>query len=274
MVHENKKLSKLKKIISGMDSCLVSFSGGVDSSFLLKVASGVLRKRKVLAVTAVSATYPKEELLFARKLANNLGVRHKIIRTYETHNKKFLLNPVNRCYFCKKELFSTLQSIARNNRINFVVDGSNMSDKRDFRPGVKAKKEFNIRSPLGEAGFSKEDIRRMSKKMGLITWDKPSLACLASRIPYGIKITPELLEVVDKSEKILRGIGCRQSRVRHHGELCRIEVDRVDMPKVLKKRDLIIEKLQKLGYNYITLDLEGYRTGSLNPHAEGALRNG
>jgi len=259
-----KKLNRLKKIISDMDSVLIAFSGGADSTFLLKVALMALVRDKILAVTAYSATYPKEELLFSKDITRALGIKHKIIKTNEIKDPRFTANPVNRCYFCKKELFGALKDIARKSKFNFVIDASNISDKKDFRPGDKAKKEFKIRSPLQEAGFTKDDIRMLSKKLGLATWDKPAMACLASRIPYGRKIIPSILARVNKAEVFLRQLGFSQVRLRHYNGLCRIEVDKNDIPEVLVKHDLIVEKLKRLGYNYITVDLEGYRTGSLN----------
>jgi len=259
-----KKLIRLKKIISDMGSVLIAFSGGADSTFLLKVASMVLPADKILAVTAYSATYPKEELLFSRNIARALCVRHKIIKTYELEDKRFAANPANRCYFCKKELFARLKGMAKKFKLNFVADASNISDRDDFRPGNKAKKEFKIRSPLEEAGLAKEDIRRLSKKMGLNTWNKPAMACLASRIPYGKKITPSVLARINKGEVFLRQLGFLQVRLRHYNGLCRIEVPKKDIPGLMIQHDLIVEKLKRLGYNYITVDLEGYRTGSLN----------
>jgi len=259
-----KKLIHLKKIISDMDSVLIAFSGGTDSTLLLKVTSMVLPKAKILAVTAYSATYPKEELLFAEDIARTFGVRHKIIKTYELEDKKFTANPINRCYFCKKELFSRLKDMAKKFKLDFVADASNISDKEDFRPGNKAKEEFKIRSPLQEASFSKEDVRLLSKKSGLSTWNKPALACLASRVPYGIKITSPILARINKAEAFLRQLGFLQVRLRHYNGLCRIEVFKGDIPKLISQHDLIVEKLKRLGYNYISVDLEGYRTGSLN----------
>lgn len=259
-----KKLAKLKKILLESGSCLVAFSGGVDSAFLLKIASLALPKPKILAVTANSATYPKEELLFAKKISRLFGVRHKIIKTAELGDRKFVSNPINRCYFCKKELFGKLKRIARKNKLKFIFDASNISDKSDFRPGTKAKIELGIRSPLQEAGFTKADIRALSKKMGLVTWDKPSLACLASRIPYGTPISKPALERIEQAELVLRGEGFGQSRARHYNGLCRIEVPKKDIPGLIARGQSLIDKFKKLGYNYITVDLEGYRTGSLN----------
>ncbi|MFA5144678.1 MAG: ATP-dependent sacrificial sulfur transferase LarE [Candidatus Omnitrophota bacterium] len=258
------KLARLTKIILRCDSCLIAFSGGVDSTLLLKVAALVLPKNKILAVTACSPTYPREELLNACSIAKRIGIRHKVIRTRELKDKEFTSNPVNRCYFCKKELFLKLKDIAWRSKLNFVLDASSASDRSDFRPGSIAKQELRIRSPLAEAGFTKEDIRKLSKSLRLNTWNKPSLACLASRIPYGTKISLPLLKRVNQAEIYLRKIGFRQVRARHYNGLCRIEVLKSDIRRLVNKREQVIDKLKKIGYNYITLDLEGYRTGSLN----------
>jgi len=258
------KLNRLKRIISGYQSCVVAFSGGQDSAFLLKICSLVLPKRKILAVTAVSATYPKSELVKAKILAKQIGVRLKIIRTKELNNKKFTDNPAQRCYFCKQELFSKLIVIAKQKKLNFVLEAGNLSDKNDFRPGSVAKRELKIKSPLIVAGFNKKVICKLSKKLGLSSWNKPSLACLASRIPYGEKITFSLLKRIDQAEEYLNSLGFTQVRLRHHNSLCRIEVDNCDIFQVLNLRARIIKKLKALGYHYITVDLEGYRTGSLN----------
>lgn len=257
------KLGKLKKILHRMGSVLVAYSAGVDSTFLLKVAKDVLGD-KVLAVTADSPTYPAEELAFSRKMAQALGVRHVIIKTQELNDKRFVSNPVNRCYFCKKELFGKLKCIAEVNRLNFVVDASSVSDKTDFRPGNRAKKELSIKSPLQEAGFTKDDIRANSKKLNLSTWDKPAQACLASRVPYGTELSLGVLKRIHKAEGYLKRAGFKQSRLRHYNNFCRIEVLKEDIPKLIVKSDLIVEKLKALGYNYITVDLEGYRRGSMN----------
>lgn len=259
------KLARLKRIIKKYPSCVVAFSGGVDSTFLLKVASLVLPKDKILAVTATSATYPKEELIFAKTMARKIGVRHKIIRTAEVKDKRFSSNPINRCYICKKELFNKLKIIAGNFKFGYVMDASNVSDKNDFRPGSIALNELRICSPLKDAGLTKDDIRLLSKRIGLATWDKPSLACLASRIPYGIKITPSLLKRIDDAESYLRKLGFKQVRLRHYRNLCRIEVAQNEINRLLGCRREIVRRFKRLGYNYVTVDLEGYRTGSINP---------
>jgi uncharacterized protein len=255
-----------------MDSCLIAYSGGADSTFLLKAATLALPKNKILAVTADSATYPAQELSFARKIAARLGVRHRVIKTRELSDRRFSLNPPNRCYFCKSELFGRLRKIARRRKLNFIADGSNLSDKSDFRPGDKAKKELRVRSPLQEAGLTKQDVRRLSRRLGLCTWDKPSLACLASRIPYGTVIQPPILKRINEGEIYLRKLGFRQVRIRHYNGLCRIEVEKADIPALISRRDLIIENLKRLGYNYVTVDLEGYRMGSMTqPFLRGAV---
>lgn len=257
------KINKLENILSEMGSVLVAYSGGVDSSFLLKVAKDVLGN-KVLAVTASSDTYPQEELRLSKKVAKNLKVRHRIIQTSELKNRNFIKNPVNRCYFCKKELFRRLNKIAQDENLKYVIDASNVSDKTDFRPGEKAKKELGVRSPLVEAGFTKEDIRNASKKLKLPTWDKPSLACLSSRIPYGVSISKAALDKISQGENFLRKLGFKQVRIRHYDGFARIEVEKNKIPLLIKKKETIVEKLKNLGYNYITIDLEGYRTGSMN----------
>ena len=263
MIFEN-KLDRLKCIISAYKSAVVAFSGGQDSAFLLKICALMLPLNKILAVTAVSATYPQGELAKAKILARHIGVRLKVIKTNELNNKKFTLNSIQRCYFCKHELFSKLIAIAKQNKLDFVLEASSLSDESDYRPGSIAKRELKIKSPLIEAGFSKEDICRLSKKLDLSSWNKPSLACLASRIPYGVKISAGLLERVDRAERYLNSLGFKQVRLRHHHNLCRIEVDKSDICRILSKRQRIVKRLKNLGYNYITLDIEGYRRGSLN----------
>ncbi len=258
------KLAFLKRIISKYKSVLVAFSGGQDSAFLLKACSMVLPAEKILAVTAISPTYPEAELAKAKLLAKDIGARLKVVKTAELNNQKFAANPLKRCYYCKKELFTKLLKIAKQNKLNFVLEASNLSDKSDYRPGNIAKQELKIESPLVEAGIDKEDIRKLSKKLALSSWNKPSLACLASRIPYGTKITTGLLKRIDQAEAYLINLGFKQVRLRHYNGLCRIEVNKNNLSRLLSKRQVIVDKLKSLGYNYITLDLEGYRTGSLN----------
>jgi len=257
------KRARLKKILVDMGSVLLAYSGGVDSTFLLKAAKDALGDR-VLAVTADSATYPRSELIFAKGMAKRLKARHKVIRTSELKNNDFSSNSTDRCYFCKKELFLRLKDIARKHKIRFIIDASNVSDKKDFRPGARAKIELGVRSPLAEADFSKDDIRRFSRLAGLSAWNKPSLACLASRVPYGTKIEAGLLKRIERAEDYLVGLGFRQVRVRHYNGLCRIEVPKKDIPRLVSRQDNIVAKLKSLGYNYITVDLQGYRMGSMN----------
>jgi len=260
-----RKLKDLEELLTTMEGVLVAYSGGVDSTFLLKVARDVLGDR-LLAITARSSVYPSEETEQANALARNLKVRHEIIETHEMADLKFVSNPRERCYWCKKELFATLVRIAQENNLKYVLDGTNFDDLDDFRPGMKAAAEFGVRSPLKEAMLTKEDIRSLSKRMGLPTWDKPSFACLASRFPYGMKITRGNLVKVDKAERFLRRSGITQVRVRHHDNIARIEVAEEDISKLLeeKLRGQLISYFKKLGYSYVTIDLEGYRTGSMN----------
>ncbi|MBU1125490.1 MAG: ATP-dependent sacrificial sulfur transferase LarE [Candidatus Omnitrophica bacterium] len=258
------KLTKLKREILNYHSCVLAFSGGVDSTFLLKAASQVLPKNRLLAVTALSETYPQEELVLARKIARSIGVAHKVIRTHELSDRNFSRNPIQRCYYCKKELFTKLRAIARRQRFHTVADASTISDRSDFRPGTKAKIELKVRSPLQEAGFSKEEIRRASKQLRLSTWNKPSLACLASRIPYGTRISAGLLSKVNNAERYLKENGFSEVRVRDYNGLCRIEVPQNDIPAFIRKRARIVDRLKRMGYNYVTLDLQGLRSGSMN----------
>lgn len=261
------KLKKLQKILKPLKRVLIAYSGGVDSTFLLKVAVDTLGRENALAVTAKSETYPIREFKEAKALAGQIGARQKIIRTSELAIKGFKNNPVNRCYYCKKELFSRLKDIARAEKLNYCLDGTNYDDLKDIRYGSIAARELGIKSPLVEAGITKKDIRRFSKCMDLRTWDKPSLACLASRFPHKSEITREKLNTVDKAEEFIRGLGIRQVRVRHYGNTARIEV----MPKDIKiltrtqNTEKISRKFERLGFMHTSVDLKGYRTGSMNP---------
>ena len=260
------KLEKLKKILKDMRKAVVAFSGGADSSFLLKVAKDTLSDENVLAVTAVSETYTTSELKQAKRFAKKIGVRHKIIFTNELKNKNFTRNPIDRCYYCKKELFEKLVEIRRAQDFYYVLDASNIDDASDYRPGARAKKEYRVRSPLMEAGFSKDDIRKYSRRLKLETARLPSMACLASRFPYGEKINKKALIKIERAEDFIRRQGMSQVRVRLHNNIARIEVEKEDIKRFVNKAfcDKIADHLKQLGFRYITLDLEGYRTGSLN----------
>lgn len=259
------KYERLKEILKNLGSAAVAFSGGVDSTFLLKVAHDVLGDN-VIAVTAKSSTYPEREFNEAREYVNAIGVKHIVIISEELEVDEFVKNPTNRCYFCKKELLKKIKQIAKENGINSVVDGANFDDTGDYRPGMKAAKELNVISPLKEAELTKNDIRELSKGLNLPTWDKPSFACLASRIPYGNKITKEKLSMVEKAEQYLIDLGFRQIRVRHHGDIARIEVASEERKKFfdMELMDNVGNEFIKIGFKYVTLDLTGYRTGSMN----------
>ncbi|MBN1861348.1 MAG: ATP-dependent sacrificial sulfur transferase LarE [Candidatus Thermoplasmatota archaeon] len=246
-----------------MKSCVIAYSGGLDSTFLIKVAYDVLGKN-AFAVTATSSTFPQRELRDAKRFAKTIGILHVVIHSQELDISRFIENPPNRCYYCKKALFRKIVQIAKNRGFDVVCDGSNADDTADYRPGEKAKIELGIRSPLREAGLSKQDIRKLSESMHLKSFDKPAFACLASRFPYGVKITKKRLAQVESAEDFLFTLGIRQCRVRYHEVIARIEVTKEDFPVVLRNATRIIKRFKELGFTYITLDLEGYRTGSLN----------
>lgn len=259
------KLKLLKYRLGKMKSIAVAFSGGVDSTFLLKVAHDVLGDG-VVAITARSQSFPDREFNEAKEFSGKIGVKHVVIDSEELDIEGFSDNPVNRCYLCKRELFSKMVDYAKANGIRFVADGSNVDDTGDYRPGMEAIREFRIVCPLREAGLDKKEIRRLSKEMGLPTWDKPAFACLVSRIPYGQKITKEKLQAIDEMERFLLDLGFRQVRVRSHGDLARIEVGAGERNKFFNTElmDRIYEKLKEFGYAYVTMDLKGYRSGSMN----------
>ena len=259
------KYDNLKTILAETGGLVVAYSGGVDSTLLLKAATEALGDR-ALAVTATSETYPPQEFAEAKKLANEIGARQRVIHTSELEVEQFRNNPPERCYYCKRELFGKLLEIAREEGLAAVADGSNVDDLEDYRPGMKAAEELGVICPLRDAGLTKDEIREISKELGLPTWDKPSFACLASRFPYGDEITMEKLTQVAAAEQVLRGLGLGQLRVRHHGQTARIEVDAEGFEAVIRSdnRARIVEELHKIGYLYVTLDLDGYRTGSMN----------
>jgi len=259
----NSKLEKLKEYLKNLESVVVAFSSGVDSTFLLKVAHDTLGEN-VIAVTAKSCSFPSRELNEAIEFCKTNNIKHIIIKSEELDIDGFKNNPPNRCYLCKKELFTKIQSIAKENGISNIIEGSNLDDEGDYRPGMQAIKELNIKSPLRELGFTKQEIRELSKELGLPTFEKPSFACLSSRFVYGETITEEKLKMVDKAEQFLLDLGFHQVRVRIHSNIARIEVEQNEMQKIMDNRNAIAHKLKELGFSYVTLDLLGYRTGSMN----------
>ena len=263
------KMEKLNRVLKSLKSIVVAYSGGLDSTFLLKAAIDALGKANVLAVTARSETYPVSEYKEAVKIARNIGARQMTIHTEELKIKNFKANPVNRCYYCKKELFKTLDDIRSSRGMRYVVDGTNYDDLKDVRYGRIAAKELDVRSPLLDAGITKSDIRKYSKRLGLSTWDKPSFACLASRFPFHSDITVKDLKRIDEAESYLRKLGFKQVRVRLHKDIARLELLPKDQSNAIRLKDKITSKLKKLGFVYVALDLAGYRTGSMHESAEG-----
>lgn len=272
------KLAQLRELLSSYGSCLVAYSGGVDSVFLARVAHDVLRD-KALAVIADSASLPRRELQEALEIAGKFEIPVRVVRTQEFQNPNYTSNPANRCYFCKHELFTELEPIARDQKFAVIAYGENASDVGDFRPGAQAAKEFQVRAPLKEVGLTKAEIRDLSAQLGLPTADKPQMACLSSRIPYGEIVTPEKLRMIEAAENILRDLGFYDVRVRHHElnpqsttgggfgtRLARIEVGVSELSRLLERETAsqIAEALKKIGYAHVTVDLQGYRRGSMN----------
>lgn len=265
----DEKYKKLQEYLKSLGSVAVAFSGGVDSVFLLRTAHDVL-KDNAMAVTASARAFPKRELREAEKFCEQNGIRQEIYEFHALDVKGFSQNPMNRCYLCKHALFEGIWKIAQNNGIQVVAEGSNVDDEGDYRPGLLAVKELGVKSPLREAGLTKAEIRTLSKRLGLPAWDKPSFACLASRFVYGEAITKEKLDMVDRAEQLLLDKGFLQVRVRMHGDMARIEVLPEELERLVepKMREQVFECFKKIGFSYVTLDLGGYRTGSMNEMIE------
>jgi len=256
---------RLRDLLASFDSAIVAFSGGVDSAYLAWAATQVLGPA-ALCVTAESPSYPDHHRQLALRVARECGLRHEFVSTAELEQPEYRANPVNRCYHCKNELYGVLSSLAAARGITSIFDGSNADDRRDYRPGRKAAREFGVRSPLDESDLTKADIRELSRQAGLPTWDEPASACLSSRIPYHSEVTGEKLRMIEGAEAALRELGFRVCRVRHHDTLARLEIGLDEMARALEPgmRDRIAHELRSIGYQYVTIDLQGYKMGSLN----------
>jgi pyridinium-3,5-biscarboxylic acid mononucleotide sulfurtransferase len=259
------KAGRLREILSGYQSVLIAFSGGVDSAYLAIAAAGALGNH-ALAVTADSPSYPDTHRQLALTIARDFGFSHEVIHTAELDRPEYRANPANRCYYCKDELYGRLAAIARERGMAVVVDGNNADDRGDYRPGRQAAREHGVKSPLDEAELTKDDIRELARAAGLASWDEPASACLSSRIPYGHEVTDERLRQIERAEAVLRDLGFRIFRVRHHDDTARLEIARAEMPRALDPdvNARLVAALKALGYQYVSLDLQGYRLGSLN----------
>ena len=257
------KNQRLGEVLRELGSVVIAFSAGIDSTFVLARAVEELGD-KVVAVTAASQTFPDRELEEAIELAKSLGARHLVVNIDEMADSDFVSNTPHRCYFCKSGLYSNLIGVAREQGIPWIADGANMDDLGDYRPGRKAAKEHQVRSVLQEVGLYKDELRQLAREMGLTNWDKPSFACLSSRIPYGTRITMDKIRQLDHGEQALREMGFRQLRIRHHDKIARLEVPKSEFPRVLELADEITRVLKAEGFQYVTMDLQGYRSGSMN----------
>ena len=259
------KYEHLQHILREMESVLIAYSGGVDSALLLKVAHDVLGERAIGAI-ASSEAYAREETEEAIETAKQMGVQLITLETHELEDERYTSNTVNRCYFCKTELFTQLEPLAKQHDLRYIAYGVNKDDDGDFRPGQRAAREFNVRGPLKEASMGKREIRAVARLLGVPVWDKPAMACFSSRIPYGSKVDVASLQMIYKAEKVLRELGFQQLRVRHHDKIARIEVERSELPRLIEEETSrkVTDALRKIGYSYVTVDLLGYRSGSMN----------
>lgn len=270
IITSQEKLERVDSILRELEGVIVAFSGGVDSAFLCALANDALGER-ALAVTGRSVTLAQSEFEDAVKVAQQIGIRHQIVDTAEIEVNSFGNNPPNRCFYCKNELYSLLRSIAVKEGLPHIVDGSNADDSEDHRPGMKAARNLGVRSPFMEAGMGKAEIRKFSQEFNLPTWNKPAMACLSSRIPYGEKITPEKLSQVERAEAALRAIGFRENRVRHHGDVARVEIPHGEIAALFSNglAEDMIRCIKEAGFIYVALDLEGFRSGSMNEMLSG-----